>query len=232
MSKFWYVIAVALLFSGCSDNAAAVDAFLWRIDNLTEIGGHQVTVLGNPTVIQTPQGPAVEFNGENDALFLDTNPLAGAAVFTVEVIFRPDPGGEREQRFLHFQAAEDYRVLVETRLNDQSEWFLDTFIKSGQSERTLQSRERLHPLGEWYHAALVYDGREMRHYINGAEERADAVDYLPVEGGQTSIGCRLNRVFWFKGAIRTVRVSHRALTPEEFMREGPGSDSEKTAQDH
>lgn len=218
----WFATAAALVFAGCSGGGAGTDATLWHVDNLSQIGGHEVTVLGNPTVIQTPYGKALEFDGESDAVVLDTNPLAGATVFTVEVIFRPDPGGIQAQRFLHFQAAEEHRVLVETRLNERNEWFLDTFIKSGDSERTLQSRDTWHPLGDWYHAALVYDGGEMRHYVNGIEERAGPVDYLPVSGGQTSIGCRLNRVYWFKGAISTVRVSHRVLAPEEFMRPKTG----------
>jgi hypothetical protein len=28
----------------------------------------------------------------------------------------------------------------------------------------------------------------------------------------------MNRVYWFKGAIRKARFTPRALTPEEFMR--------------
>lgn len=220
MSRFHLILLMAVFLAGCSGTDVTEpepEVVLWQIDNLTEIGGHPVTVLGDPTVIKTAEGQAVEFDGADDALILDTNPLTGAAAFTVEVIFRPDPGGEQEQRFLHFQAAEDHRVLVETRLNDRDEWFLDTFIKSGEPERTLQSREIWHPLGSWYHAALVYDGQEMQHYVNGIEEGAGPVDYLPMEGGQTSIGCRLNQVFWFKGVISAVKISHRALTPADFM---------------
>lgn len=222
MSRFCLLALMAILLGGCfGNNLTKVESeskdLLWQIDNLTEIGGHPVSVLGSPKIIEMSDGRAVEFDGQDDALILDSNPLAGASMFTVEVIFRPDQGGEAEQRFLHFQAAEDHRVLVETRLNDQGEWFLDTFIKAGESERTLQSRQNLHPLGHWYHSALVYDGQEMRHYVNGAEERSDSVNFLPMEGGQTSIGCRLNRVYWFKGAIRTIRVSHRALSPGEFI---------------
>jgi hypothetical protein len=115
------------------------------------------------------------------------------------------------------QASEENRVLVETRLNDANEWFLDTFIKSSESEKTLQSKEILHPLGQWYHAALTYDGRRMRHYVNGMEEMSGEVKYAPVEGGRTSIGCRLNQVFWFQGAIHKVRITHAALGPDEFL---------------
>ena len=66
----------------------------WTFDRLDNIGGHRTTVLGQPRVINSPVGKAVEFDGKNDALFIDNHPLAGADAFTWEAIFRPD-GGER-----------------------------------------------------------------------------------------------------------------------------------------
>jgi hypothetical protein len=189
---------------------------MWILDSLTTVGPHRPTVLGNPREIETPRGRAIAFDGIDDALVLGANPLAGARAFTIEAIFRPDTGGQPEQRFLHVQEIEDRRILLETRLTDANAWFLDTFIKSGASERTLQSRARTHPLGEWYHAALVYEGGRMRHFVNGVEEMTGAVDYAPTTGGQVSIGCRLNRVYWFRGAIRGVRFCDRALESREF----------------
>jgi hypothetical protein len=78
-------------------------AEIWTFDRTDAIGGHPVTVLGHPRVIQTPAGKAVEFNGVDDALFIDDHPLAGASTFTWEVVFRPDAGGGAEQRFFHLQ---------------------------------------------------------------------------------------------------------------------------------
>lgn len=191
---------------------------VWDLDNLNEVAGHSVTVLGNPEVIQTPLGQALRFDGEQDGMVVNANPLAGAERFTVEVIFRPDPGGQREQRFFHMQESDERRVLIETRLTGTNEWFLDTFIKSNGSEKTLQSRNALHPLGRWYHAALVYDGRQMRHYVNGVlEMEGELADYVPMKGGRSSLGCRLNEVFWFKGAIRKVRVTLAPLAPNQFL---------------
>ncbi|MFD2783688.1 hypothetical protein ACFS32_24585 [Novosphingobium pokkalii] len=40
------------------------------------------------------------FDGVQDALILPRHPLAGAAQFTAEALFRPD-GGAFEQRWLH-----------------------------------------------------------------------------------------------------------------------------------
>jgi ketosteroid isomerase-like protein len=38
------------------------------------------TILGNPCVIQTPHGNAIEFDGIDDAIFIDTRPLAGVRI--------------------------------------------------------------------------------------------------------------------------------------------------------
>jgi len=192
-------------------------SFNWEIDNLKSIGGNEVHVFGAPKVIESPAGNAVEFNGEADQIVLNTNPLAGATEFTVEVVFYPYSNGLEEQRFLHFQEIDEKRVLIETRLTDNNQWFLDTFIKSGQSDRTLFAKNYLHPINAWYHVALIFKAGIMRHYVNGIEEMSGRVDFEPHKTGKTSIGSRLNQVSWYKGAIRNVRITHQALSPEEFQ---------------
>lgn len=189
----------------------------WKIDSLSKIGGNSVTVIGNPQVIDAPGGKAVLFDGTADGLLVNANPIAGARAFTVEAVFRPDPNGSKEQRWFHIQAETgDDRVLLETRLTGDR-WFLDTFIKSGQNERTLYAEDFKHPLGEWYHVALVFDGSVMRHYVDGKEELSGPLAIRPFEKGRASIGVRMNRVHWFKGAVREARFTPRALTPKEFM---------------
>jgi hypothetical protein len=46
------------------------------------------------------------------------------------------------------------------------------------------------------------------------------LQYEAQKSGKTSLGVRLNKVHWFKGAIRTVRITPRALSPEEFLTAG------------
>lgn len=192
---------------------------VWPIDNLVSIGGHRTSFHGNPRVIESRGGTAVEFDGVRDGLVVEEIPLAGATEFTVEVIFRPDAGGPAEQRFFHLQetGSED-RILLETRLTPDNRWFLDTYIQSGTASRTLYAKNFKHPTGQWYQAALVFDGREMRHYVNGNLELAGELNFAPLSQGQTSIGMRHNRVYWFKGAIRRARFNRRALAPREFLR--------------
>ena len=190
----------------------------WSVDNLSSIGGQRTTVVGAPRVIETERGRAVEFDGSQDGLFVDVHPLAGAARFTAEVIFRPDPGGSQEQRFLHLQedGSKD-RLLFEIRLTDDGRWFLDTYIKTGGKGHTLYARGFKHPLGPWYHAAIVVDGEQMRHYVNGEMELSRKIEFRPQGPGRTSLGTRINEVHWFKGAIRRARFTPRVLSPNEFL---------------
>ncbi len=191
----------------------------WDLDRLDAVGGHKLTVVGQPKVIDAPGGKALEFDGVDDAIFLEVNPLAGLKAFTVEVIFQPYEGGPQEQRFFHMQeAGSENRVLFETRLTEDSQWFLDTFLKSGEGNYTQLAKDSLHKLGPWYHAALTIDARQMRHYVNGKAEMATAIDFAPLAAGQTSLGVRLNKVHWYKGAIRQVRITPRVLSPEAFLK--------------
>ena len=176
---------------------------------------------GDPEVIDTPNGKAIQFDGVDDGIFLDINPLGGMSEFTVEVIFRPDRDGATEQRFFHMQEGDtDDRVMFETRLDENRDWFLDTFIMSGEQKIPLYAEHDLHPLNRWYHAAIVVDGKSFTHFVNGQKELSEPLDFEAMQAGRTSLGVRLNRVNWFKGAIRTARFTPRALSPEEFLTAG------------
>ena len=206
------IAATVLLW--CADRRSDV----WKFDSLTQIGGHAVKAEGHPRVIATPAGKAVEFGGVDDALFLDVHPLAGAETFTWEVIFRPDVGGAAEQRFFHLQEnGTDTRMLFEIRVIE-GKWCLDSFALSGKESKALMDRGKLHPLGVWHHAAAVYDGREYRNYVDGVLEGAADVHLAPQGAGRTSVGTRINRRDYFKGAIAQARFTKGALTPAEFLK--------------
>jgi len=190
----------------------------WRFDSLDRIGGHAVTVLGHPKVIAAPGSKAVDFNGFDDALFFDLHPLAGAEAWTWEVLFRPAHGGAPEQRFFHLQEnGTDNRMLFEIRVIGE-QWCLDSFAKSGENSQALLDRTKLHPLGEWFHVAAVYDGHQFRNYVNGVQEGSAELHLDPQKAGQTSVGVRFNKVNYFKGAVSVARMTPRALKPEEFLK--------------
>src|SRR5437762_72346 len=85
-----------LVVSAGASLAGGADQETWIFNRLDRIGGHRTTIVGDPRVIDTPVGKAIEFDGIDVAIFVDVHPLAGAETFTWEAIFRPD-GGQPEQ---------------------------------------------------------------------------------------------------------------------------------------
>jgi hypothetical protein len=210
------IAVMACVLFGCAGEKER--HVIWELDNLEEIGGHKVTVEGEPKVIDTPYGKAIEFDGVDDGLFFDVHPLSGMKTFTVEVIFQPYANGLLEQRFFHMQEANtNNRVMFETRLTEDNLWYLDTFLRTNDTNNTMLAMGDKHEIGPWYHAAIVVDGKTFKHYVNGRMELGKEVEYIPQVPGQTSMGVRLNRVYWYKGAIRKARFTPRAMSPDEFL---------------
>jgi dienelactone hydrolase len=196
---------------------AAGDDERWTFDRLDQIGGHRVTVEGNPKVVETAVGKAIEFDGVDDAIFVEAHPLAGAKAFTWEAIFRPD-GGQQEQRWFHVQeSGTENRMLFELRVQN-GKWYFDAYLHSGEHQKALIDQTKVHPILAWYHVAAVYDGREARSFVNGVQQSAAEIQFDPQGPGRSSVGVRINRVNYFKGAIRAARFTRRALAPDEFMK--------------
>ena len=152
--------AAAILI--CTYVTAAPDVELWTFDRLDRIGGHKTIVEGNPKVVESPVGPAIEFDGVDDALFVEAHPLTGAKAFTWEAIFRPD-GGQEAQRWFHLQeTGSENRLLLELRMLG-GKWYFDSYLHSGEHQKALIDKTKVHPILGWYHVAAVYDGREFRN---------------------------------------------------------------------
>jgi Concanavalin A-like lectin/glucanases superfamily len=207
------IFQVILLILGCTFISFA-QSTTWKVNDLKKIGKHKTEVLGNPKVVKK----TIEFDGIDDGIFLDTNPIEGFSAFTIEAIFRPDLNGLKEQRWFHIEQTEpESRVMLETRLVG-NEWFLDTFLKSGENRLPLYAENFKHKIGDWFHVALVYDGKVMKHYVDRKLELSGEINFKPMTKGKTSLGVRQNKVYWFKGAIRKVKFTNKALTPDKFMK--------------
>ena len=204
---------------------ASTDPIVWTFDRLTDIGGVATHVEGAPRIVDSPYGKAVRFDGVQDVMFIDQHPLAGAKTFTFEALFRPD-GGAEAQRWFHL--AEDplvaggvggTRILFEIRVAGE-EWWLDAFATGPGYKKTLIFPDKRHPVGRWHHVAQTFDGQTYRSWVDGQLQGEAQMAYVPQGPGRASIGARMNRVDFFRGAVREARFTPRALVPERFYRPG------------
>jgi hypothetical protein len=207
--------------------ASPSKAKIWRFHRTDKLGGHKTEVHGHPTVISSPDGKAVEFHGDGDAIIVPEHPLAGATAFTWEVIFHPDADGPEAQRFFHIAEQDpatgkdsDNRLLFEIRIVDK-QWCLDSFAGNRGANLTLLNCKALHPLGPWYRVTTVWDGKVMKNYVGDELQGEGPLAMGPEGPGRSSIGMRLNRVYPFKGAVLMSRTVPRALPPSEFLKMPP-----------
>jgi hypothetical protein len=203
---------------------SAPTAFNWTPDGGDAFDATAAQLLGEPKPEPSPYGTVLRFDGVGDGLVLDQNPIAGMSQFTVQALFRPDaigtPEAPSEQRFVHFEEGssttpQSRRLLIETRVVGER-WFLDTFLRGASESKALIDPEKKHPVGRWYWVALTYADGKMRHYVDRRLELEGDVQFEPLGSGRASLGVRLNRVSWFKGCLRELRVTPAVLPAAEL----------------
>ena len=209
---------LSLLF--CVASRLLAGAEIWRLESVEKIGGHAVTVIGAPRVVEAAGAKALAFDGVKDGVLVPAIPVAGALRFTIEVLFQPAEGGPTEQRFFHAQDAKGSRAMIETRLDGKGGWWLDTFLTNATPGGgvALIDPQRVHPTGRWHWVALRYDGTMMAHFVDGKKELERAATFEPLAAGQISLGVRQNLVHWFKGVIREVRFHTAAIAEGDMQR--------------
>jgi hypothetical protein len=224
--------ACVLLAAGLVVPAAAQE--VWRFDQTASVSGHASKVLGAPKVIDTAIGKAIAFNGVDDALFFDVHPLAGAATWTWEMIFKPDADGKPAQRIFHLQSVDpsagtdiaNERMLFETRIvagadGKPAQWCLDSFATAGGQSRALLNCEKLHPFGPWYRVTAVYDGKMLRNYVGDELQGEGELNLPPERPGRSSVGTRIDLRDYYKGAMYEARFTRKALDVAGFLKLPP-----------
>lgn len=198
----------------------------WVFDRLSNIGGVDTMVEGDPILVDSPYGKAVQFDGVDDRLVIGKHPLAGMGQFTFQALFRPD-GGAFAQRWFHLNEEDSTpgaapsvtRILFEIRVKDGA-WSLDAFATGQGYKQTLLFLDKTYPIGPWYWVAQSYDGKTYRSFVNGELQGEADIAFAPQGPGRSSIGARMNKVDYFKGAIREARFTPRGLAADQLQRMG------------
>jgi Concanavalin A-like lectin/glucanases superfamily len=232
MSRCSITFAVLLgTIAFSTSGAQSQEQTVWKLNNLSHIGGLTPKVEGNPQIVDSPVGKAVQFNGKDTGLFFPGRPLVGAKTFTIEAIFRPE-GGDFQQRWMHIAQTDpktgldanptgtgdpNPRFMFEVRVVD-NQWYLDAFVNSPAGSKALIDPKKLHPINQWYAVEQTYDGKTYRSYVNGVLENEGDVAFTPHGPGHVMVGVRMNHVNYFKGSVAEARFTTRALKPEEFLK--------------
>ena len=225
-SAFIFVLLLSTALMGASLHASDTIYYeVWDISNLEIIGEHTVTTLGDPQVVSTEIGDAVRFDGDGDRLLVDFNPIMDAKEFTVELVFKPDAcyPNNTEPRFLHFQDPDDpeaKRVMIELRIDANNQCYMDGFVKTDAGSLALIDETLVHSTEVWQHVAITYKDSTLTTYFNGTKELSGTLHYSKAivnTLGKTSLGGRMNDVAFYAGLMKTLKVTHTCLEPENFI---------------
>lgn len=199
------------------------ETIVWKLNNTEQVGGFKPTILGNPSVVKDKSGASLSFDGIDDGLILPVIPIAGWKQFTIEVLFKPAADGPVAPRFVHFEDTSGKRGTLEARITPNGFLYFDLFLKNKRTDKglTLIDSTKLHPAGQWYWVALVYDGQTMYSYINGQKELEGPIGFGPIGNGELAFGVRLNKVNWFKGQIKEARFYPLALNSKSLQLKTP-----------
>jgi len=198
-----FILAAFFLLSPLRAQSPVV----WTLSKLTFAAPAVPTVYGTPRLDRASEPVSIAFNGREDGYAIPVNPVAGWPTFTIRARIRPDVSGPQAQRFLHIEDEAGHRITMEIRLAPNGTWSLDTFLKNAPHSLTLASAALSHSSGQWHVAELRYDGKIMSSYVDGKKELSGPVEFVPMGPGRTSVGVRLNRVSWYKGAIAEIQFS-------------------------
>ncbi len=213
MKRAFFLFA-ALFAAACTATDQTPAVVDWQVADLPLID----SVMGAPQPIETPLGRAVQFDGTADAYYLGVNPLRDMDELTIEVIFRQHSNAAFEQRFLHMGRINGERILFETRVNRDSTWYLDTYIRLDKTtDLVLIDSLQTHPCDRWYNLAMVVADGRATSYVDGKPQLTGEIPYRAINEGITSVGVRQNKVCWFDGDLYRIRITPRALKPEEFL---------------
>ena len=225
---FFFILAVSFSYTLAIENQV-----VWNIDNLSSIGRYGVITFGNPKIITTADGNALEFNGSaitapgtnaGDRIQITGNPLGTTnSEFTIEMIFKPyATTTDFAPRVFHICRPDSMsgpRVMT-MEIRSTSSWTSDFYIKSVTGSGKLGTTS--YPTNEWMHMAMTYKNAVMKGYVNGildATQTGSIYTGLPATA-EVSLGGRMNNINYFKGAIRKLIFTPIALDPSQFTLDG------------
>jgi hypothetical protein len=174
---------------------------------------------------------AVRFDGVNDLIDLGSLDVNGTG-FTLAVRFNAGsfPGTKHDPRLISKASSvqENSHVFMlgtfvwQRETEPTEDVRLRGRIRIGGVTRTVIASQGTLETDRWYHAAMTYDGRELRLYLDGVQVGGVTGLSGPVDAAPTvavAIGGQPPGAgeHCFDGLIDDVRIMQRALTADEIM---------------
>jgi len=217
------LIIVSLMFSGIS--SAVIDpatvVALWLFEDPSELGkdssdnGNHGTIAGAPQSVAGKFGLAVSLNGSDDYIEVPDSPsLDITSAITIVA-------------WVNWTEFKDAGIISKSGDGDGT-YFLSTGCGGGATQakfgvistagHTCGPASAELNTGEWYHVAGVFDGSQLRVYINGSLENAeDHAGEITTSDGPIIIGSYAGTGYKSNVIIEELGVFNTALTEDDIQ---------------
>ena len=175
--------------------------------------GHDGKLVGPPRSVDGKFGKALEFNGKSDYIVVPNHPdLVLQSGVTYAAWFKPSETinpGNNVYRLL--SKNNDYFLMF----NFGQVGHMAFLVREPGGDHTIYSTTQEWVEGTWYHVAAIFDGKEVKLFINGEME-----SHLAFNGKGGDAGLDLwiggdDLPAFFPGIIDDVRVYKRGITDAE-----------------
>ncbi|MCP4607895.1 MAG: hypothetical protein GY845_04175 [Planctomycetes bacterium] len=195
----------------------------WNLDeNSGSSASDNSTYSNTGNLINGPQwttgkfGSALSFDGNNDYVYCDNDESLNIANnITIETWLNPATAGEGLSNDAVLAKAEsggDWSWQL--RYNGPGNYMGFNFNGNPEGSTWVSVNQNLTP-GIWYHVVGVFDGTNIKCYLNGIEKDTNQIS--GITGGNATLF--IGQDGWsnvFNGKIDEVRIWNRALSPNEI----------------
>jgi len=165
-----------------------------------------------PPKLTFPVDASAEFNGTSDYIDLGTKSFIDETGFTISFWQYANDTGEGYIFSTGYNNANSLLVV-----NDA--FSANTYVLYYNGSTAISSTYVSHPVKDWVHFSLVYDGTTLKTYKDGSEAASQSFNITAIDEGAYQIGWASQRnkgTAYFDGNLANVAIWNRALSSDEI----------------
>ena len=159
-----------------------------------------------------PAQGSAEFNGTSDYIDLGTKSFIDETGFTISFWQYANDTGEGYIFSTGYNNANSLLVV-----NDA--FSANTYVLYYNGSTAISSAYVSHPVKDWAHFSLVYDGTTLKTYKDGSEAASQSFNITAIDEGNYEIGWASQRnkgTSYYDGNLANVAIWNRALSSDEI----------------
>ena len=184
-----------------------------RLDSISDLENKGWTVNGNPTVVNTAKGNAIDFDGNSDYAY--GIPLDNMPEVTIMGRVTVDTWGDWVGAWCYsIDKRNDEENYIVLQADNASKFKIS--MEAGDSNVVNSTGSTTIETGQMYHIAMTVKANEAKLYINGSQDNTTDDSVTMFSGQYVSVGIGASAGYTFNGKLQDFMVFNRVLSAQEI----------------